>query len=141
MTRGDAHPCPEIVEDDQRAGGKEEDPEKLIAGLGTQHGVRRDPGGIVIGKAGEQPGAQDGKESEERATAAHGVESSETESAAVAAQVCVRPLLQSRRPLLREPRLRGGAVGAQRGERAHPGALGGLLMRESRASGRGRGGR
>jgi hypothetical protein len=53
----DAQPHPELVEDDQRRGREGEDPEQLVAVLGAEDRVGRDPGRIIVGEASQQPGS------------------------------------------------------------------------------------
>ena len=45
----DPQPHPELVEDDQRRGREGEDPEQLVAVLGAEDRVGRDPSRIVVG--------------------------------------------------------------------------------------------
>ena len=52
----DPQPHPELVEDDQRRGRERQDPEQLVAVLGAEDRVGGDPGRVVVGEAGEQPG-------------------------------------------------------------------------------------
>ena len=52
----DPQPHPELVEDDQRRGRQRQHPEQLVAVLGAEDRVGRDPGRVVVGEAGQQPG-------------------------------------------------------------------------------------
>ena len=61
-----SHPHGELVKDDQRTGGDGEDPEQLVAVVGAEDGVGRDSGGIVVGEAGEQAGADDRQQRHDR---------------------------------------------------------------------------
>jgi hypothetical protein len=51
------------VEDDQRRGRDDQDPDQLIAVFGAEDRVGGDPGRVVVGEAGEQAGADDGEQS------------------------------------------------------------------------------
>jgi hypothetical protein len=48
------HPRPEVVAHHQGDCGQEQDPEQLVAILGAEHGIGRDPGGILIAEAREE---------------------------------------------------------------------------------------
>jgi hypothetical protein len=52
----DAHPGAELVKDDQSDRRERQDPEKLIAVLGANDGVRGDASWIVVGEAGKDTG-------------------------------------------------------------------------------------
>ena len=45
---------PEVVAHHQGDCGQEQDPEQLVAILGAEHGIGRDPGGILIAEAREE---------------------------------------------------------------------------------------
>ena len=49
------------MEDHERGDREDEDPEELVAVTGAEDRVRRDPGGVVVGEAREDPGAKHGQ--------------------------------------------------------------------------------
>ena len=67
----DAHPRAELVEEDERAGRERQHPEQLVAVVGAEDRVRRDPGRVVVGEPGEQARAGDRGECDQAATAQH----------------------------------------------------------------------
>jgi hypothetical protein len=67
-----AHPRPELVEDDERDRRQEEHPEQAIAEVGTEDRIGRDPGGVVVGEAGENAGPDDGGKGDHARVSASG---------------------------------------------------------------------
>ena len=53
----DAHPGCQAVEDHERDGGQQQHPQQLVAVIRAEYRVGGDAGRVVVGEAGEQPGA------------------------------------------------------------------------------------
>ena len=58
----DAEAGTELVEDDQRRGGDDQDPYQLVAVFRPQQRVGRDPGRVVVGEPGQHPGPDHGEQ-------------------------------------------------------------------------------
>jgi hypothetical protein len=56
------HPRSEAVKGDQCGGRYQQYPQQLIAVLGTEDGVDRDPGRIVVGQTSEKTGTYNGQQ-------------------------------------------------------------------------------
>ncbi len=66
----DTHPGRERVEHDQRDSGQQQHPQQLVTVVGSEHRVRGDACRVVVGQAGEQPGADHGQQRTDRKAAA-----------------------------------------------------------------------
>jgi hypothetical protein len=55
-----AHPCAQLMEDDQRDGREQQHPEQPVAEVGAEDRIGRDAGRVVVGEAGENSWPDDG---------------------------------------------------------------------------------
>ena len=69
LARDHAHAGAHLLHDDQPRRRKEEQPQQREAVVRADGRVRRDASGVVAGEAGDDPGAHDREESEERGAA------------------------------------------------------------------------
>src|SRR5881409_1495940 len=65
-----AQPDGEVVEEDERCCRGQQRPEERVAEVGAEDRVGRDPGRVVVGKAGQDSRADDGQQSERQSVLA-----------------------------------------------------------------------